>query len=266
MRPTFLLIPILAGLFATTPAAANRPKTVFLMVDEQRRAEFNHLPDGRKATGSPLNLTPNIDRLVMDGTVLDGLHVPTPICIPSHFTALTGLFPNRVTKPAPLEGVAAEGIHNVYQSAQIIPETPTLPEYRRAAGDFTGAIGKNQVIEEGQEWRRPPLDADSRSPGVRACRQAGFDFADRLAHGNLHTAATRDRHHHSLEWMVEGAFDSLAHAGNRPSFLHFATTLPHSPSASGTGWRTNDPHAANEGSSYSRTRQSRDRFPFRPLS
>ena len=50
------------------------------------------------AYGDALVQTPNLARLAGEGVVLDACYCPSPICVPSRMSALTGRYPheNRV--------------------------------------------------------------------------------------------------------------------------------------------------------------------------
>ena len=87
-----------------------------------------HRHDCLGCTGNPDVRTPNIDAIAYDGTVYENAFCPYPVCTPSRFSFLTGLYAhqhlgrsNHCTIPAGL---------------------PTFPKVLREAGYQTKAVGK----------------------------------------------------------------------------------------------------------------------------
>lgn len=67
--------------------APKRPNIVFVITDQQRF-------DTIAAAGFPYMLTPNLDRLVHEGTRFDRMFVTAPSCAPSRASLFTGLYPH----------------------------------------------------------------------------------------------------------------------------------------------------------------------------
>ncbi|QUS37338.1 sulfatase [Falsirhodobacter algicola] len=63
------------------------PNIVFILTDQQRY-------DTIAALGFPHVHTPNLDRLVKEGTSFDGCHVTSPSCSPSRASLFTGTYPH----------------------------------------------------------------------------------------------------------------------------------------------------------------------------
>ena len=78
------------------------------------------------AYGSPLGLTPTIDRFARQGVRFDIAHAHVPMTLPSHTTIMTGLYP------------AANGVHDS-GSFRFDGAKPTLAGELKRAGYRTGA-------------------------------------------------------------------------------------------------------------------------------
>jgi len=64
-----------------------RPNIVFIITDQQRY-------DTIRALGFPHMHTPNLDRLVEEGTSFDGMYVTSPSCSPSRASLFSGTYPH----------------------------------------------------------------------------------------------------------------------------------------------------------------------------
>lgn len=64
-----------------------QPNIIFIMTDQQRYDTIN-------ALGFPFMETPNIDRLVREGTSFSNCHVAGASCVPSRASLFTGLYPH----------------------------------------------------------------------------------------------------------------------------------------------------------------------------
>ena len=62
------------------------PNVIVFFTDQQRW-------DSLGVYGSPMNLTPNIDRVAGEGTVFEYAFTPQPVCSPVHSSILTGKYP-----------------------------------------------------------------------------------------------------------------------------------------------------------------------------
>jgi len=122
MRETLML---LVGCCAASPGFADetavKPNVVFLLSDDQR-------PDTIAALGNPVVQTPNLDRLVREGTAMTRAVCANPICTPSRAEVLTGCSGFRN--------------HVLDFGRQIDKELATWPDTMRAAGYHTWYVGK----------------------------------------------------------------------------------------------------------------------------
>lgn len=234
-----------AGLSLLHPctAPAERPNILFIITDDQERSEFNFLSEGRDEQGEPRNLSPNIDRLAKEGLVLLNQYVSSPVCTPSRYAVLTGTYASR--SPTFTKAVQNSEQINITWNSHIDRETPNIARTLKKAGYFTGAVGKNHVIEaeEGGRAAAPPEDADPRQPDVaayyatkqrqqvEAFKACGFDYAASLYPGNLPGHTCKALEFHNMDWITGGALNFLDEwkGTGKPFFLYMATTLNHGP-------------------------------------
>ena len=79
---------ILVALSSVTFAGGRvpqKPNIIFFIADDMRPHHCSFLPEGKGRI-----LTPNIDRLWKEGTVMFQQHVVSPVCTPSRYNVLTG--------------------------------------------------------------------------------------------------------------------------------------------------------------------------------
>jgi arylsulfatase len=65
----------------------SRPNIILIMTDQQRY-------DTIAGLGFPYADTPNLDRLIREGTVLTDCHITAPSCVPSRASLFTGYYPH----------------------------------------------------------------------------------------------------------------------------------------------------------------------------
>jgi arylsulfatase A-like enzyme len=73
-----------------------KPNIIFIIADDMYPYMFNNTIDTTKIKGKP-NLTPTLDRLIKEGVWLENLKVVSPLCTPSRYSCLTGLYASRAT-------------------------------------------------------------------------------------------------------------------------------------------------------------------------
>lgn len=256
-RETFFA---LVTTLTAVPVLADRPNVLFIITDDQERAEFNFLPEGRDEQGNPRNLTPSIDRLANEGVVFLNQYVSSPVCTPSRYSVLTG---NYASRSPSFATAAARGEQvNITWNSHIDRGTPNLARTLQAAGYFTGAVGKNHVIKEngGEHQAAPDDDADPRDPEVaayyarrqrqqvEAIRACGFDYAASIYAGNIPGHTCKALEFHNMDWVTSGALRFLEEwkRTDKPFFLYMATTLNHGPGPANKKY-TGNPLATPEG-------------------
>ncbi|MBT7061633.1 MAG: sulfatase-like hydrolase/transferase [Lentisphaerae bacterium] len=230
------------------PPSTRRPNIVFFILDDMQRYMFNCLPEGRGK-----NLTPTIDRLAAEGTLLLGQHVASPVCTPSRYNCLTGNYASRA-----LEAQARnQGQTVVTWNTHIATHDDNLPKQLRQAGYTTGIVGKNHVLSV-PGWKKIPYEADPTQPDARAqlksnaakvqaaFKQAGFDYVASIYHNNPDGNGAKALAVHNLDWIAQGAVDFIDQNHERPFFLYFASTIPHGPGQPKRAWNA-DPRATADG-------------------
>ena len=109
----------------------NGPRNVVVLHADQLRA------DCLKCYGNPIVRTENIDRLASEGTRFSRAFTPHPQCVPSRSAMFTGRYPH-------VNGAISNYV------AMSSNET-TVPEYLRAEGYRTVAIGKLHIHSQKKE-------------------------------------------------------------------------------------------------------------------
>jgi arylsulfatase A-like enzyme len=215
------LLPLLAFLAvaaAPLPAATPPPNLIFILSDDLAQGDLG-------VYGQRLIRTPRLDRMAREGTRYTQAYSGTSVCAPSRASLLTGLH----TGHAPIRGnweIQPEG------QLPLPAETPTVAEVLRRAGYATAAMGK---------WGMGMFDT-SGSP-----LRKGFDHffgynCQRHAHSYFPTYLYRDDRRFELpgntgtgvgpvyaqDLIQENVLRWVRAQRDRPFFLYYAITLPHS--------------------------------------
>ena len=104
-----------------TPASVSQPNIFILHVDQ-------HRVDCLRCYGNSDIRTPNIDALAADGVRFANSFCPFPVCTPSRYSMLSGLYVHE-----------HRGFSN---HCTLAPDIETFPKMLRRAGYRTGAVGK----------------------------------------------------------------------------------------------------------------------------
>jgi len=249
-KATFLLIlTLLAGFhsaaFAERPGESP-PNIVFFITDDQFKHMMNWLPEGKGR-----HYTPATDALAAEGTIFTRQYVTSPVCTPSRFACLTGLYPSRSQSAVFDRTTDRNGGQTVVQwNTFVTEETPTVAKKLRDGGYATGFVGKNHVVEV-PGWQLPPWDGDPEDPAVQALLaenarkqaealdRAGFDYSASLYHNNPSHNGLEVLASHNLDWIAEGATRFIRQQAGEdgPFFLWVATTIPHGPLEGARSWK-----------------------------
>ncbi|WP_390675677.1 sulfatase family protein [Algisphaera agarilytica] len=225
---------------------------MFIITDDMLPKMFNFLPEAQGRY-----LTPNLDRLAAEGTVMMGQHVVSPVCTPSRYNCLTGEYASRAQSQWFLNHLRDNGQTVVQWTTFIVSGQETLPRRLQRAGYVTGMVGKNHVIEvmgiNKPKWKDNPRDPEvlellrkNAQLVEAAAKTAGFDYAESLYHNNPNHNGIEALAVHNVDWITKAGLDFIDQNADRPFFLYFATTLPHGPADSPRSWNAN-PAATAEG-------------------
>ncbi|HFE54069.1 MAG TPA: DUF229 domain-containing protein [Bacteroidetes bacterium] len=206
---------------------------------------LNFLPEGHGR-----NLTPNLDRLAREGTVMTNQYVSSPLCTPSRYSVLTGRYASRARNQGFLRFTQKNDGQTVVQwNTFVTPEDRILPHYLKELGYVTGMVGKNHVIEvKGLEhfadYYADPTDpevaakvARNYQRVVQAIRRCGFDYADGIYHNNPDYIGLWKLAVHNMDWITACGLRFIEQNKDRPFFLYFATTVPHAPTEAERSWK-----------------------------
>ena len=105
---------------------SERPNIIFIMTDD-------HAAHAISAYGSKVNQTPQLDRLAVSGMLFTRVFAVNSICAPSRATILTGKYSHKNGVP----------VFNTLDGSQ-----PTVAKYLKAAGYYTGIIGKWHLVSD----------------------------------------------------------------------------------------------------------------------
>jgi arylsulfatase A-like enzyme len=180
-------------------------------------------------------------------------YVVSPVCTPSRFNCLTGVYGSRANNEEYINEAEQKGQSVVQWNTDIIPsDENTLPKVLRRNGYRTGFVGKNHVMKV-KGWKWLPFDTDVTKPDIKRIlaenknkvqegfRKMGWEFVESVYYRNPEMLGPEVLSVHNQDWITKGALDFLeSQAGEeRPFFLYFATTIPHWPTEPERSWNAN---------------------------
>lgn len=212
------LIAIVASLSVGFVDAADRPNILLIVSDDQR-------PDTIAALGNDVIKTPNLDRLVREGTAITRATCGYPICTPSRAEILSGCSSFR-------NGVIDFG-------KPIDPELPLMARWFADAGYQTSYVGKwhndGAPIDRGYsktnglyrggggKWYKPQVDWFGRP--VTGYRGWIFQSDDGTKYPERGVGLTSD----ISEKFADAAIELIEKPTDKPFFVHVNFTAPHDP-------------------------------------
>ena len=110
--PVILILFLFLFLFSSE--SKNKPNIIFFIADDMLPEHFNCLNEGKDKY-----FTPNLDRLAREGTIMLEQHVVSPVCTPSRYSVLTGMYPSRATSWGFLDRTKKEGQTVVHFNTEI---------------------------------------------------------------------------------------------------------------------------------------------------
>ncbi|MFH5885226.1 sulfatase-like hydrolase/transferase [Halalkalibaculum sp. DA3122] len=134
------------------------------------------------AYGDSLADTPNLDRLAERGTVYENAFATTPVCAPSRFTLITGLYAN------------AMGTENMRSTFPIPEQIRFFPKYLRDAGYHT----TNNVKKDYNTIDQPEAWVESSDSATYKTREPGQPFF----HVRNFTTTHESRLHDPIDTLI----------------------------------------------------------------
>ncbi len=221
-----------------------KPNIIFFIADDMYPEMFNCLPEGQGK-----NLTPNLDRLAAEGTLMTNQYVASPVSTPSRYNCLTGRFASRATNEEFLRNTQSqEGQTVIHWNSSITENDKTLPHYLKELGYQTGMVGKNHVIEVDSlhffaDYRADPNDPEIKKQveynynrTISAILKNGFDYARGIYHNNPNFIGLGKLAVQNMDWIAAAGLDFIDKNHDDPFFLYFATTIPHQPAEPERSW------------------------------
>ena len=208
----------------------SQPNVLVILTDQQRF-------DTIHALGNPIIRTPNLDRLVQEGTTFTSTYTPSPVCVPARNSILSGKYPHRT------------GCFN--NGDDMSDPEATLPRLLSRSSYRTHAIGKMHFTPDSLALR----GFDSReSQEVGALGRVEDDDYVSFLHANgfdhIHDPygplgdmfyvpqpAQMPASLHGTQWVADRSLEFLSGAdANQPFFLFTSFFHPHPPFSPPTPW------------------------------
>lgn len=210
-----------------------RPNILWFISDDTGFDMLGH-------SGGP-PLTPNIDRIAREGVTCTQFHTASPICTPSRYSYLTGIYPGHCPAPRFQQLHPRDRMYVLGFDTDLLPPQANLGSLFRAAGYRTGFVGKYHAGTP-QPTRCQP-DDDPADPAVArqlraeyAAMQAelrsnGFDDVEALCWSNTDARQVKALQYHNLEWHTDAGLKFLDAAAkeNQPFLLCCGFTTQHGP-------------------------------------
>ena len=236
-----IVLGIIAGffLFGCTEKQESQPPNIILFFSDELDPSYVSAYDGSFPT-------PAIDRIASEGIRFDRAYVTAPMCTPSRYSLLTGLYPGRCDHPEFLSDFPKEEPYTIGWNIYLTEKIATIPKILSKNGYFTGMIGKWHIgkLPEGtlipEFGEEPDIDNPEINEKLRKLqdihidrvkKEGGFDFAKSVLWGNFDGFRVKELRFHNFPWITKGALDFLDAASKKgePFFLYAATTAVHGP-------------------------------------
>ncbi len=215
----------------TSPMTAVSRPDVLLIITDQHRAEC------LGTAGNSDIRTPNIDALAKDGVHFSECFCPYPVCTPSRYSIISGLYPHQ---------------HRAWSNhATLRPDIEAFPAILRDAGYHTAAVGKMHYTPTYQDVGFDQMIlSEQNGPGRwdddyhRELEAEGLfdwnDLEDQQRHYREHARkaywdtfgalpSNLPQAYHSTEWIGDRALDLINGWNDDPQLLTVSFVKPHHP-------------------------------------
>lgn len=207
-----------------TLVTAEQPNVIFLLSDDQR-------PDTIAALGNSVIKTPNLDRLVREGSTFSHATCAHPLCVPSREEILTG----------------QTGFRNGVHSGPSKPDLThvTWPQAMQNAGYNTYWVGKWMIA--GRPSKRGYQESQGLFSSGKRPDFPQYDYAGREVTGYRGWVFQTDEGQKFPEQGIgltpdidskfaDAAIEFIQRKHEKPYFLHVNFTAPHDPLLMPPGW------------------------------
>src|SRR5689334_1653939 len=250
-RPSFLKARLLALLTALPAAwsialpAADKPSFIVINADDLGYGDIGPY-------GSPLNRTPNLDRMAREGRKLTTFYA-APVCSPSRASLMTGCYPKRCL---PIPHVLFPG-----NDVGLNPNEVTVAEVLKAVGYATAIVGKWHLGDQPEFLpNRQGFDlyfglpySNDMGPaedGVKSDlgkpvpkpKGPGQPPLPLLRNGTVVKRVLPDDQQSLVELYTKEATEFIAAHKAEPFFLYLAHNAVHFPVYPGKKWAGKSPH------------------------
>lgn len=199
-----------------TQSPEQSPNVIVIFTDDQGwgdAASFGH----------PYLKTPNIDKLVDEGTWFQQFYVNSAVCSPSRAALMTGQFPSRTNVHghfSKLEQNAARCMPNWLE-----PNLPTMADIFKAAGYKTGQFGKWHLSSEHPD-AVSPLEYGFDEERTVISNKSGWD---REEIGLFWAKSTDLFVNETMRFISDTVNESQKSSQRIPFFANLWTYVPHAP-------------------------------------
>ena len=186
-------------------AAADRPNVIVFFTDQQRW-------DTTALGGNPLDLTPNLDRVAVQGTHLANCCTPQPVCGPARSCLQTGQY-------ATTTGVFHNGL-------PLRPDAVTLAHCFRAGGYHTAYIGKWHLGGTGEAG---PVPEERRGGYEYWLAANSLEWTSESYHTTVYDNGGQpvELPGYRADALTDAAIRYVAGHGDQPFFLFLSFLEPH---------------------------------------
>jgi arylsulfatase A-like enzyme len=192
--------------------------------------------DTIRALGNPVIQTPNLDRLVREGTAFTSAYSPSPVCVPARCCLHYGLYPQRT---------------GLYDNGPMMDDNgASYPAVLGRHGYDTAAVGKCHFTPDphglrgfGRRWKQEEGVRDYDRDDYRVwLREQGLDPCE--PHGTrgemyyIPQVSLLDEEHHPTRWVADRTIEQIASGAgqDRPWCLFSSYIHPHPPLAPPRPW------------------------------
>ena len=242
LKATLAAAGAVAGILPPSSGAESkrsRPNIVMIFVDDNVVETINRG-----------GLCPNIRSLGETGVTFTRAYTPHGVCGPARFSLLTGRYmsrcvddsctipESRIHGSAAIGGLTIEGQRFIW-SGHILAKEWNIAKLLKLAGYTTFYTGKVHGHMQDAEIEKDLIANAGEDPLKmqevmrKKLHQAGWDWAEALAPGNLSSASGEKAGIkagvHNPEWRAQATIDFIDKNKDRPFFCYIAENLMHMP-------------------------------------